>query len=102
MRAGRLRHYLNIYSVQKSGGVSSTETLTFIVKWPCEILPLTGKEYQALGGTSNELTYKITGRYLRNITAAHIGIFNGRRFRFKSVINIEERNRELQIVAVET
>lgn len=102
MRAGRLRHYISIYSVQKSGGVSSTETLTLVGKFPAEIAPMAGKEYQGLGGTSNELTYRITMRYLRNITPAHIGIFEGRRFRFKAVINPEERNRELQIVAVES
>jgi len=102
MRAGRLRHYLSIYSVQKAGGVSGAETLALVGKFPAEIAPMSGKEYAGLGGTANELTHKITMRYLRGITDAHIGIFEGRRFRFKAVINPEERNRELQIVAVET
>jgi SPP1 family predicted phage head-tail adaptor len=63
---------------------------------------MSGKEYNALGGTENELRHKITMRYLRGITTAHVGVFGGRRFRFVAVINPEERNRELQIVAVET
>jgi len=102
MRAGRLRHALSIYSVTKAVGVSGAETLTLVLDWPCEIMPMSGKEYQALGGTSNDMTHKITGRYVHGITPAHIGIFKGRRFRFKAVMNIEERNQELQIVAVET
>jgi SPP1 family predicted phage head-tail adaptor len=63
---------------------------------------MSGKEYQALGGTANTLTHKITMRYIRNLTTAHIGIFEGRRFRFTAIINPDERKRELQIVAVES
>ena len=102
MRAGRLRHRLAIYDVKLSGGVPSTETLTLIGTFPCEIAPMSGKEYQGLGGTANELTHKITMRYVRNIATAHVGIWEGRRFRFQVVINPDERKRELQIVAVES
>lgn len=102
MRAGRLRHRLDIYLVTKSSGVSGVETLTLVFSWPCEIAPMSGKEYQALGGTSNAVTHKITGRYVHGITDAHVGMFKGRRFRFVAVLNIKERNQELQIVAVET
>jgi SPP1 family predicted phage head-tail adaptor len=84
-----------------SGGVSSTETLTLVGTFPCEILPMSGKEYQGLGGTANELTYRITMRYLKGITSSHIGIYDGRRFRFKAVMNVSENGREIQIVAVE-
>jgi SPP1 family predicted phage head-tail adaptor len=102
MRAGRLRHRIAIYDVKLSSGVASTETLTLLGTFPCEIAPMSGKEYQALGGTSNILTHKITMRYIKNITTAHIGIWEGRRFRFTAIINPDERKRELQIVAVET
>jgi SPP1 family predicted phage head-tail adaptor len=102
MRAGRLRHRMAIYSVTKSGGVSGAETLTLVGTFPCEISPMSGKEYQALGGTENVLTHKITMRYLNVITTKHIGIWEGRRFRFTAVIDPGERKRELQIVAVET
>jgi SPP1 family predicted phage head-tail adaptor len=63
---------------------------------------MSGKEYQGLGGTSNVLTHKITMRYIKNLTTANIGIFEGRRFRFTAVINPDERKRELQIIAVES
>jgi len=102
MRAGRLRKQLAIYSVIKAGGVSGAETLVLFGTFPCEISPMSGKEYQGLGGTANALTHKITMRYLRGITEAHIGIWKGRRFRFTAVINPNEANRELQIIAVET
>ena len=102
MRAGRLRHQMAIYDVRLSAGVPSTETLTLLGTFPCAIEPMSGKEYQGLGGTANDLTHKITMRYVRNITVANIGIWEGRRFRFKAVISPDERKRELQIVAVES
>lgn len=102
MRAGRLRHQLAIYSVTKSNGVSGAETLTAVGTFPAEIAPISGKEYFALGGTSNEITHKITMRYVHGITDAMVGVYKSRRFRFKSVLNVEERNQELQIMAVET
>jgi SPP1 family predicted phage head-tail adaptor len=102
MRAGRLRHRIAIYDVKLSGGVPSTETLTLLGTFPCEIAPMSGKEYQALGGTANVLTHKITMRYIRNVTTANIGIWEGRRFRFTAIIIPDEIKRELQIMAVET
>ena len=102
MRAGRLRHRLAIYSVTKASGVSGAETLTLVRTFSAEIAPMSGKEYQALGGTDNSLTHKITMRYVNGITTKHIGIWEGRRFRFMAVIDPLERKNELQIVAVET
>jgi len=102
MRSGRLRHRMAFYDVKLSGGVSSTETFTLIGTFPCEISPMSGKEYQGLGGTANVLTHKITMRYIMGITVANIGVFEGRRFRFTAVINPDERKRELQIIAVES
>jgi SPP1 family predicted phage head-tail adaptor len=102
MRTGRLRHRIAIYSVTLSGGVSSTETLTLVGTFPCEIAPMSGKEFQGLGGTNNTLTHKITMRYVHNIRPDMIGVWEGRRFRFTAVINPDEKKRELQIVAVES
>ena len=102
MRSGRLRHRLAVYDVKLSGGVPSTETLTLLGTFPCEIAPMSGKEYMGLGGMANVLTHKITMRYVNNLTTAHIGAFEGRRFRFQPIVNPDERKRELQIVAVES
>jgi SPP1 family predicted phage head-tail adaptor len=102
MRSGRLRHRLAIYLPTFSGGVPSTETLNLLATVWCEIVPVSAKEYIGLGGTASEITHKITMRHIKGITSAHIGIFEGRRFRFKAPINPEERKRELQMLAVET
>lgn len=102
MRAGRLRHRLAIYRPTKSAGVSGAETLNLIGSFPAEIAPISGKEYVALGGTTDSVTHKITMRYLHNITTACVGYYAGRRFDFKQVISPDERRRELQIMAVET
>lgn len=102
MRAGRLRHLLAIYDVKLSGGVPSTEPPPLLGIFPCEIAPMSGKEYMGLGGTANILTHKITMRYVKNLTTAHYGIFEGRRFRFTAIINPDERKMELQIIATES
>ena len=102
MRAGRLRHRLAIYLPTKAAGVSGAETLNLIGTFPAEIAPVSGKEFIALGGTTDSVTHKITMRYLHCITPACVGIYDGRRFNFKQVISPDERRRELQIMAVES
>lgn len=102
MRAGRLRHRISFYYPTKSSGVSGAETLTLFGTFPCDIEPMSGKEYQALGGTTNALTHKITMRYVHGLTDKHVGIWEGRRFRIQVPICPGERKREWQIIVVET
>jgi len=100
MRAGRLRHRLAVYLPTKSNGVSGAETLTLLGTFNAEIKPMTGREYQALQGTVKEGKYKITMRYIRGITEQHIGIWEGKRFKFEHVAVIDERRSEMQIASV--
>lgn len=101
MRSGRLKHKISIYSVTKAGGTGG-ETLTlFCTAW-AEFRPMTGKEVQALGSTFSTLSQKITMRYIRGVKASMVAYFGGRKFVFSSVINVDEANRELQIIATES
>ena len=102
MRAGRLKKRLPIYLPTKAAGVSGAETLNLVGTFPCEITWMGGKEYQALGGTSNALSGKIVMRYVHGITTAHVGVYEGRRFRFMAVSSPNEEKRELHIMMVET
>lgn len=65
------------------------------------VQPMTGREYQEAQKIRAETTYKITTRYFPNISTDMKVLFKNRTFEIVSVLNIEERNRELQIVATE-
>ena len=101
MRIGRLRHRVAFYSVTKAGGTASPVETLFGTFW-AELRPQSGKEVQALGGTFATLTYKITMRFVHGIEPSMIAIFEGRRFKLKSVSDVDMRHDELQIVAEES
>jgi head-tail adaptor len=104
MRAGRLRHRISIYSVSKLPGVSNN-TETLFGTFACDVRPQTGKEIQALGSTFSAVTVKITMRYYRGIVPSMVAYFdNDRRKKYSiiSITNVDEMNRELQIVATES
>lgn len=101
MRSGRLKHRISWYWSSKNAGISGAENLVLFCMSYSDIEPMTGKEYQALGGTVNSFTYKITMRYVNGFSTKLIGIFEGRRFKVLSISDIKEEHRELQIVAQE-
>ena len=63
--------------------------------------PKTGREYDEAQKLRAETTYNIHTRYFADITAEMQIRFNGRILKIESVLNINERNEELQIVASE-
>lgn len=65
------------------------------------VAPTTGREYEEAQKLREETTYKITTRYFPNITADMKIMFGLRVLEIISVLNVGERNTELQIVAKE-
>lgn len=63
--------------------------------------PKTGREYDEAQKLRSETTYNIHTRYFADITAEMQVRFNGRILKIESVLNINERNEELLIVASE-
>lgn len=63
--------------------------------------PFKGEEYIQLQNTQAELTAKVTIRYLPGIKPAMRVLYGDRVFDIKSVIDPEERHRELQLMCVE-
>jgi SPP1 family predicted phage head-tail adaptor len=63
--------------------------------------PTRGREYQEAQRIRPELTYKITLRYLKNITPDMLIKFKDRYFQIISIINVKEKNEMLEIVCVE-
>jgi len=103
MRAGRLRHqmWLKELTLNSDGkGANSKSWGTVEVFWG-SYEPLRGREWIASGLENSEVTGKIVRRYKSGITPAMIVTFDSRTFEIKSVIDVEERNREHELMVVE-
>ena len=103
MRAGTLRHRITIQeqtdTADGMGGFSTTWTDLFDMR--AAIWPLSAKE--SLDAMKLELvvTHKIRIRYRSGITAKNRIKFGSRIFNIISLINPDERNRILDILATE-
>lgn len=65
------------------------------------IEPTRGREYQEAQRIRPELTYKIITRYHRNITQDMVIQYREKYFQIISVINVSEKNKELEIICIE-
>ena len=66
------------------------------------VVPMSGREYEESQKIRAETTYKISTRYFPGITADMRMLHNGREFEIISILDLDGRREELQIVAVET
>jgi SPP1 family predicted phage head-tail adaptor len=106
MRAGTLRHPVtieqdaNTASGSLVGEVNPTADSTFL-DWRCSITPLEGTELLAAQQRYGAVTHRLKGRYRAGITPQMRVVFNGRVFRIAAALNVDERNRELEMIAAE-
>lgn len=102
INAGRLNKRIIIQ--RKTGSASSMtepETLgTVKTVWAC-LEPLQGKAYFEANRQNSEVTIKITIRYLQGITPDMQILFGTRIFEIISIINVGERNCEMQLMCRE-
>lgn len=104
MRAGELRRRVTIQqrvTTQDTFGGQSQTWADFAAHVPAAIEPLSGRELMTAQSTQSEVSHRITIRYLPGVTAAMRIVYQGRYFNISAVMNIEERNREMQILASE-
>lgn len=103
MRAGTLRHRVEIQALT----VTEDDIGNQIYEWQtiatvcASIEPLKGREYWAAAQIQAETTVKVTIRYLAGITPSCRVVFKDRVFDIQSIINVEERNRELVLMCRE-
>lgn len=104
MDFSKLRHRITFLkptnSKLNSMGENVPEYTEHMTVW-AYVAPKTGREYDEAQKLRTETTYNVLTRYFPNITTDMRILFRGRILSIESVLNVGERNEQLQIVAVE-
>ncbi len=103
MRAGQLRHEIIIQSAETTPNDlgEAVETWSTFAAVRAAIIPINGKEYFSAGQEQSNVSHKITMRYLPDVNTKMRILFGSRVYNIKSVINFQERGRELQLMVIE-
>lgn len=104
MRAGRLRHPVNIERPDpenRTATGAAEPSWSLVAQTYAAIEPIKGREYFEAGRVNEETTHLIVLRYLPGLTSDMRVNWNGRLFDLQAVINKDERNRELECTAIE-
>ncbi len=101
--AGRLRHLVTVE--QNTGGQATTgeqiQNWTPFATVYAAIEPARGREFFSAGRIDAETTHLITIRYLAGLDETMRITWNGRVFDINAVVNVDERNRDMEITATE-
>lgn len=100
---GRLKNRIDILEPIKTTNKLGQDAVVYRNKktvW-CEIRPLRGKEYLEAVALNAKTTYKITMRYTEDITEKNYLRYKNKIFNIDSIIDVENRHRELEIMCNE-
>lgn len=107
MKIGDLRHRISIEKMIKvkdgMGGFKPSTYTAFATVWAF-VQPLqskTDKEAYQSQQIQAKLSHKITIRYLQGVTPDMRVNYQGRVFNIQSIVNVDERNREMILNCVE-
>jgi SPP1 family predicted phage head-tail adaptor len=102
MQAGQLRHQITIQQQSTSlvGGERVTTWTTVVQTWAA-ISPLSGREYLNAATVNANVSHRIVMRYQSGIGSAMRVQYGTRVFDIQSVLNIDERNREMHLLCLE-
>lgn len=101
--AGRLRHRIVIQSPTEtinSYGEREQTWATFATVW-ASIEPMRGRELLEAQQINAELSVKIRIRYLASVKPKYRISWDSRTFEINSIANIEERDREIELMCTE-
>ena len=103
MRSGTLRHKVTIQTMTdgKDAVGSPTETASTLAKVWAAITPLNAGEVFRADHFEGDVTHRIRLRYRAGITPKMRVIYGSRTFDIRSVLNVDERNRELELAVTE-
>lgn len=104
MDAGRLNKRITIERLtQETDPVYGTQLDTWApvhTAW-ASIEPISGREYWQAKLALAEKTIRIRMRYLPGIDSSMRVAYSGRKFSIQSAINVDEANREIQLMCLE-
>ena len=83
------------------GEISTWDTPTTVATLRASVEPLRGSERFRAQQLESPVTHKITTRYKAGIKPEHRISFKGRIFNIRTVINVDEESRFLEIMAEE-
>ncbi len=101
MRAGQLRKRITIQNTTASQDTYGAENITwenFAVNRPAQVTPLSGREFFDAQQTQAGIEIRFNIRYIKGIKPKMRVLYNDEGYDIQSVINLEERNRELLIL----
>lgn len=103
MRTGLMRRVITIRTnaLAPDGMGGHTTTPTDVVNIPARVEPLEGRELLVAQQTGMQRPHRFTLRYRAGMTGAKTIIYDSRTFDIKSVMDPEEKHRELVITADE-
>jgi SPP1 family predicted phage head-tail adaptor len=104
VRIGKLRHRITIeeaIETQDADG-SVLKNWSIFATAQASIEPISGREYFAAQSTQADLTHRINLRYVAGLKPKMRVKFGRRIFDILSVITIDERTRELQLMCRES
>ena len=104
-RAGRLRHRIYLQSKVVVRDSFGSESITWKTETPAPIWagiePLSAREFFASQQMKSEVTHKVIIRYYKGVQTDWRVLWGARQFNIVSIINPEERNRELTLLCTE-
>lgn len=105
MRAGKLRHRVTIQSASETQpdsnmGQPVESWSDFATVW-AHVEPLHGRERMVAQERTAELDTRITIRYLSGVLAKMRVIYGSHTYDILAVINLDERDREMQLMCKE-
>lgn len=98
MRAGRLRHTVDIQKPIETRSATGAVATTYITKlsgYMCIVNELSGQELERAQRIDPDVSVTITGRYLANIYPKDRALYGGKVVEIVSAINPDSRNIEL-------
>jgi SPP1 family predicted phage head-tail adaptor len=87
-------------SAQDSVG-QTVETWTDISQAWATIKPITGREYFNASGERAEVTHRVSIWWISGVAPRDRVLYRSRVFDIKSAINVDERNKDLELMCVE-
>ena len=103
MRAGELRHWVELWKPTKTTADSGDviETYAQVATVPANVKPLTGAELMQARQMSAEVSHAISLRYYAGLGPGWKIVLGDRTLFATSVVNVDEGNREHQVMATE-